>query len=200
MSKTPETLTEIEENCLLAEISHRRYVKRAALKAFRNKLITLLMLDAGLRVGEVVQLKISDLWIMGFPAQSVTITCQMSKTNSERNVPLSPRIQLAIVDMQQQWWKVGEMGREGYAFFTKNPNKPLTVRQIERFIGFCGYKAAHRTITPHTLRHTFATKLMRKVPTRVVQELLGHKRLTSTQIYTHPNQTDKENAIRSLQQ
>jgi len=198
MSKAPETLSLVEESCLLAEISHRRYKGCAIFKATRNKLIALLMLDAGLRVGEVVQLQTCDLWIMDNPAQSVTITIEMSKTNTARNVPLSPRIQLAIVDMQDGWWSNGPDAINYFAFYVKHPLTAITVRQIERLIIAAGYKATGRRITPHMLRHTFATKLMRKVPTRVVQELLGHKNLSSTQIYQHPNQADKESAIQSL--
>ncbi|GAH96402.1 unnamed protein product, partial [marine sediment metagenome] len=55
-----------------------------------------------------------------------------------------------------------------------------------------------REIHPHILRHTFATRLMSKTSMRVVQELLGHKNLSSTQIYTHPNNADLQEAIDSL--
>jgi len=198
MSKAPETLSLVEESALLAELTHRRYRGRAGLKATRNKLIALLMLDAGLRVGEVVQLRARDLWLLGHPAQSVTVTVNMSKTKTARNVPLSPRIQLAIVEMQETWWNLPCFEPDGYAFYTRSPKTNITKRQVERFILHAGHKATHRHITPHMLRHTFATKLMRKVPTRVVQELLGHKNLSSTQIYQHPNQADKEAAISSL--
>ncbi|GAH69734.1 unnamed protein product, partial [marine sediment metagenome] len=51
---------------------------------------------------------------------------------------------------------------------------------------------------PHMLRHTFASKLMRVTSMRTVQELLGHSSITSTQIYTHPNEDDKKKAIKGL--
>jgi len=198
MSRTPETLSLVEESALLAELTHRRYRGKRALKATRNKLIALLMLDAGLRVGEVVQLRVRDLWILGHPAQSVTVTVGMSKTNTARNIPLSPRIQLSIVEMREIFWTHTPPYRDSFAFCVKCPESAMTIRQVERLILAAGHKATHRHITPHMLRHTFATKLMRKVPTRVVQELLGHKNLSSTQIYQHPNQADKEAAISSL--
>ncbi|GAH73030.1 unnamed protein product [marine sediment metagenome] len=57
-----------------------------------------------------------------------------------------------------------------------------------------------RPVHPHILRHTFASRLMRTTNARIVQELLGHQHLSTTQIYTHPNQDDLKKAIEQLGQ
>jgi len=160
--------------------------------------MALLMLDAGLRVGELVNLRQSNLSFASLPAESVVITAEIAKNNTERTVPLSHRCIVAIQVMIEYWWSIAERSYEVYAFYRTDPFQPMTTRQVERIINNAAMKAFNRPVHPHVLRHTFATRLMKRTNARIVQQLLGHKRLTSTQVYTHPDQEDLKKAIDSI--
>ncbi len=161
----------------------------------RNKLIFLLMLDAGLRVGEVCHLRKENLILKETFCQAVTVPMDITKTHQRRIVPTTERLRIAIMSMQENWWIPLGVYPEAYAFFVTDPMKPITVRQIQRMINYVTTQAIRRPCHPHVLRHTFGTRLMRQAPISVVQELLGHKRLSSTQVYMHPNTLDLKTAI-----
>ena len=167
-------------------------------KSIRNYTAALLMLDAGLRVGEVSKLNIDDLWFANTPRQAVTIRKEISKTRRERTVPLSARLRAAIAVMGRLWWSEYLIEGAGPAIQQSKSGNRLTVRQIQRIIGKASELAFGRRIRPHSLRHTFATRLMRTTNIRIVQELLGHASITSTQIYTHPATNDLKNAIDNI--
>jgi len=167
-------------------------------KAARNRLIGLLLLDAGLRVGELTLLKISDLTYAGQPVTSLILRATITKRQKERTVPLTERIQKAIVAAQENYWPKFNNMPPNFAFYGKQPGKPITTRQIERIIKEASVKVIGTPTNPHKLRHTFASRLMRIANIRVVQELLGHKSLQTTQIYTHPNSDDLATAIEGL--
>lgn len=164
----------------------------------RNYTMALLMLDAGLRVGELVKLTMFDLWHISEPVKSLEIRAEIAKTKRPRSIPMSMRLRVAIATMKGDIWKGWYGTPEYFAFYAGRPEKGLSIRQAQRIIYSAGLKALHLTVCPHMLRHTFATRIMKKCSIRVVQELLGHSSLTSTQIYTHPNNLDCEKAIASL--
>jgi integrase/recombinase XerC len=161
--------------------------------------MALLMLEAGLRVGEVVQLHPENLWYYSNPIQTIRISTIISKNRMERYIPASARLQKSFQEMDRAFWQFLSNHAITYAFYQKNANKPLTTRQVERIIRAASMRALGRPIHPHALRHTFASRLMRKVNIRIVQELLGHKSITSTQVYTHPNGDDLKKAIDSVE-
>jgi len=193
-----KNLSDSECQLLLNEIESAGGQMRNITKCHRNYLMTLLMLDAGLRVGEVAKLPISSLHFAGHVVMSVTIPARIAKNKTERSVPLTERLACAIPTMKQLWWKDNTNRPGHYAFFNTDPLKHLSVRCIEQIISRASFIALQRIVTPHQLRHTFATRLMRKTSIRTVQTLLGHSSLSSTQIYTHPNETDKQDAINKL--
>ena len=167
-------------------------------KQARNRLMMLLMLDAGLRVGEVSLLTRGCLLFADHFCEAITVTAHAAKNNRQRQIPTSQRLMETIKDMSDLVWKRDECPSDGFAFYYADWTKHISVRQIQRVIEGLSQFAIGREINPHLLRHTFATRLMRTVNIRVVQELLGHKSITSTQIYTHPNGDDLKNAIDSL--
>ncbi len=187
MSKSPETLT--AEEC-------EKFVNH--FNKSRNKLMVLLMLDAGLRVGELVQLEKTDLFRGNLPVAAIRVRAEIAKNHRERIVPCGGRIIESIVKVMQVHWQLPHYEDTGFAFYTKNSDVHITARQVQRIVKQAAEKSIGRAIHPHVLRHTFASRLMRCTNARVVQELLGHKNLATTQIYMHPNHEDLTKAINSM--
>ena len=198
MSNTIETLTNEESVKLLEQLLSEDGTFRQRLRGHRNHCMALLMLEAGLRVGEVVALNRDDLILNGVPSHSLVVRREIAKGGHERIVPLRKTItdDIRLMDLNI-WYEVNFLS-EMPAFTTLKNRKRLTVRQVQRIIESAAMSALGRKIHPHILRHTFATNLMRKTSIRVVQELLGHKRIATTQVYTHPNSVDLREAVESL--
>jgi len=194
----PKTLTDSEVIDLLRVIARTKADTPTKPKRLRNLTMALLMLDAGLRVGEVCQLRPENVFFDGKVNFAVQIPASITKTKTERAVPLSTRLKFYLATYIDVFPLVLQWQPESFLFYSKRPSLPLTVRTVERFIQDDGYNALNRRITPHMLRHTFATRMMRMVDSRIVQQLLGHSSLSSTQIYTHPNYQDLTNAINKL--
>lgn len=182
-----KSLTDVEVGLLLESVV-----------GYRDRCMVLMMLDAGLRVGELVKLRQSDLYYHGCVVSQLVIRAEISKTKTERTIPLSMRLTAEIQVLKTQVWLRDGAILDHYAFYTHDYVGHITSRQVERIVLHAGNVILHRRVTPHMLRHTFATRVLRKSNIRVTQELLGHKRITSTQIYTHPNDQDKKEAIDGL--
>lgn len=198
MSSAPKTLNVTEQQQLLDALLNKNSPHKSFRKGIRNYLIGCLMLEAGLRVGEVVALQMSHLYFNRIPVQNLVLTSDITKNHVERSVPVSTRLQKALQEyLDNHWWLVDEPSNQK-VFTGFMSQKGITTRQVERIINTAGYKAFGRPVNPHMLRHTFATKLMRVTGMRTVQELLGHSDINSTQIYTHPNEDDKKKAIELL--
>jgi len=198
MTKTIQTLTPTECQKLLAYICPVNYPGLMFPRTCRNLTMILLMLDAGLRVGELVQLRVSDLYLQGSPVTTLCVRAEISKTKVERNIPISYRLMNSIVVCEENCWRLPQHCGNGFAFKLCHKRNPITIRQVQRILARASLSAIGRKIHPHILRHTFATRLMAKTNIRVVQQLLGHKSITSTQIYTHPNSTDLREAINAI--
>lgn len=198
MQRQIKTINADECYKLIEYFDRITYTYNDGLRKPRNLLICLLLLDAGLRVAELVQLQIGDLWGNGLPLTSLVVRPEISKSKRERVIPLSERICKAIEEMMLNVWHFSGLLPTIPAFFSGNDCRQLTTRQIQRIIGRACIAAFGRHIHPHALRHTFATRLMKNSNIRVVQLLLGHRRLTSTQIYTHPDAEDLKTAIESI--
>ncbi|MBA7605984.1 Tyrosine recombinase XerC [subsurface metagenome] len=198
MSAAPKTLTVTECQQLLAALCTRDGTPKQKRRGIRNNAIALCMLDAGLRVGEVVRLLVSDLWFKEAPVVSILIGPNVAEKSCERQVPVTNRLSEAIEQAAKSYWHTTQPNTDGSPGRPCGPAFRLSTRQIERIISSAAMKSLGRPIHPHVLRHTFATRLMRKTNARIVQELLGHKRLSSTQIYTHPNAEDRRKAIDKL--
>ena len=130
---------------------------------------------AGLRVSEVVALKISDI-----DSKRMIIRVEQGKGRKDRYVMLSPH----LLELLRAWYKAARP--QGWLFPGMNPVNPMTTRQLRRAC----HAAAHmaeigKPVSPHTLRHSFATHLLEQnIDIRVIQVLLGHARLDTTALYT----------------
>ncbi len=198
MSAQPKTLSVTECHLILTALLIHGSAPGQKKRSYRNHCMAVLMLDAGLRVGELVRLRQRDLAFADSISTSVLIVAEISKSRFERVVPLTLNARAAIQNMINFWWDTDNPSPDLYAFYQKDPLKPLTTRQVERIIRSAALLSLNRPVHPHVLRHTFATRLMRTTNTRIVQKLLGHRRLSSTQVYTHPTQDDLQRAIKGL--
>jgi integrase/recombinase XerD len=135
---------------------------------------------AGLRVSEVVALKVGDI-----DSTRMLIRVEQGKGRKDRNAMLSPQL-LALL---RQWWREGKrrgvMLPEGWLFPGRNCLEPLSTRQLNRAVHEAAETAGiKKRVSPHTLRHSFATHLLEQdVDIRVIQVLLGHSKLDTTALY-----------------
>lgn len=135
---------------------------------------------AGLRASEVVALKVSDI-----DSQRMTLRIEQGKGRKDRYAMLSP----VLLERLRLWWRVaraqGSMLDGGWLFPGMDPVDPLSTRQLNRAVHAAAEAAQiDRRVTPHTLRHSFATHLLeQKVDIRVIQVLLGHKQIETTALY-----------------
>jgi site-specific recombinase XerD len=196
--KPPQTLTIEECDKLLAYFPTYPPEYNGKLRAIRDSCMALVMLDAGLRVGEVIGIQRGDLCWIDQVVSSIRVQAHVAKRRSERLVPVTTRLTHALELMQLNFWIPDQRPQDETAFYHLRTKKPLVKQSVGGIIREAGRVSLHRDIHPHMLRHTFATNLMQTTNARVVQQLLGHKNLSSTQIYMHPNQQDLKKAIDSL--
>lgn len=195
MKPTLKTLNTQEYNNLTSELAKMFWKQPRSLKVLRNIAMIDMFLDTGLRLAELQQLSISDLWFRGEPVTILVVKAGIAKNHKERIIPLTATIKVDIKHLHKEIWQRYGVDESRHAFMNLPKYNRLSTRQIQRIVQKITYQFAGRAVTPHTLRHTFATRLMRKTSSRVVQELLGHSNLSSTQIYTHPNGEDLKKAI-----
>ncbi len=130
---------------------------------------------AGLRASEVISLKIADI-----DSARMVIRVEQGKGRKDRYVMLSEH----LLELLRAWWKAGRP--QGWLFPGQNPVNPLTPRQLNRACHAAAQMAEiDKPVSLHTLRHSFATHLLeQKTDIRVIQVLLGHKKLDTTALYT----------------
>ena len=147
----------------------------------RNRAIIEVFFSCGLRVSELTNLKLSDLFLtQGFIRVN-------GKGGKQRLVPISERaiheLELWFDDRRQMKIKPGE---EDYVFLNRRGHhltRTMILIMVKRQAEAAGIR---KTISPHTLRHSFATALLKGgADLRIIQELLGHADLGTTEIYTH---------------
>lgn len=155
-------------------------------QGLRDRAILETLYSAGLRVSELVSLNIDDI---DFISSTVKV---MGKGKKERMLPIGDRAISAINKYLSQRNNQKKAKKETKILFLNKNNKRISDRGIRKIIDKHISTASLKSgISPHTLRHSFATHLLdRGADLRSVQELLGHANLSTTQIYTHLT-TDK---------
>jgi site-specific recombinase XerD len=135
---------------------------------------------AGLRASEVTHLKVSDI-----DGQQMQIHVEQGKGSKDRNAKLSP----TLLRLLRQWWRVAQAERKmlkgGWLFPGLNPVNPMSTRQLNRvFHAAATVAGIDKPVNLHSLRHSFATHLLEQgVDIRVIQVLLGHKKIETTALY-----------------
>jgi integrase/recombinase XerD len=130
---------------------------------------------AGLRVSEVAALKVSDI-----DSKRMMLRIEQGKGRKDRYAMLSP----TLLELLRDWYRVARP--QGWLFPGQNPVNPMTTRQLTRACHAAAQMAElTKRVTPHTLRHSFATHLLEQnIDIRVIQVLLGHAKLETTALYT----------------
>ena len=167
----------------LPVVLSRDEVKRLIAACDNLKHLTALSVayGAGLRASEVAALKVTDV-----DSQRMVLRIQQGKGGKDRYAMLSP----VMLERLRSWWRVaraqGKMPDGGWLFPGLNPINPLTPRQLNRAVHAAARAAGlDKRVSMHSLRHAFATHLLeQKEDIRVIQVLLGHKKLETTALYT----------------
>jgi site-specific recombinase XerD len=130
---------------------------------------------AGLRVSEVVALKVSDI-----DSERLLLRIEQGKGRKDRFAMLSPQ----LLELLRDWYRIARPAV--WLFPGRDPMLPLTTRQLARTVHAAASMAEiKKRVTPHTLRHSFATHLLeQKTDVRLIQVLLGHAKLETTVLYT----------------
>lgn len=171
----PEVLSTAEVDLLEQAIDLSKW------EGHRNRAIIEVLFSCGLRVSELTNLKLSNLYI---EEQYIRV---MGKGSKERLVPISPR----ALDELNYWFADRNVmkikpGEEDYVFLNRRGQhltRTMILIMIKRYALEAGIK---KTISPHTLRHSFATSLLEGgADLRAIQAMLGHESIGTTEIYTH---------------
>jgi integrase/recombinase XerD len=188
MRQLPDVLSFDEVETIIAQID------LSTPEGGRNKAILETLYSCGLRVSEVVNLKLSQLYL------DVGFIRVVGKGNKERLVPIgSSAIKYIVLYKEQIRVHIPPQKGEEDILFLNRRGKRLTRVMIFLIIKDLVKKAGiTKTISPHTFRHSFATHLVEGgADLRAVQEMLGHESITTTEIYTH---LDREYLRKTLQQ
>jgi len=189
--RLPRSLSSSDVKRLLDQIDHNTPT------GLRNRTSIELMLRCGLRVGEVSSLRRQDVeWDAGQRGEG-QIRVRSGKGDKDRVVPADPGT--------MTWLRRWDKERNGHAttFFhtiKQGTTRAFSVRSIQaavkKYVRRASLDAAPEDVTPHTLRHTYATQLLDEgFSIREVQELLGHERIETTEIYTHVSNGDLRKKI-----
>ena len=160
----------------------------------RNRAMLEVLYSCGLRVSELVNLKVTDLF---YDEGFVRV---IGKGNKERLVPLSKSVELEISTYQEKMRSKLDIkdGHENFIFLNRR-GKQLTRVMVFIIIKDLAVKInLSKSISPHTFRHSFATHLIEGgANLRAIQEMLGHESIITTEIYTHLDQSFLKEAILS---
>ena len=143
--------------------------------SLKHKAALSIAYGCGLRVSEIVHLKVADI-----DSARMLVRVEQGKGRKDRYVMLSPE----LLELLRAWWRMARP--QGWLFPGRDPGQPITPRQLNRALKAAAASAGlDKPVSMHTLRHCFATHLLeRKTDVRVIQALLGHKKLDTTARYT----------------
>jgi integrase/recombinase XerD len=161
---------------VLAREQVTRLIEAAPGPGLKYKTALSIAYGAGLRGGEVVMLRVGDI-----DSKRMLIRVELGKGRKDRHAMLSPQ----LLSLLRAWWS--QCRSRGWLFPGQDSLRPMTVRQLHRGCHMAAEAAGLGSwVTPHTLRHSFATHLLESdIDVRVIQVLLGHAKLDTTARYAH---------------
>jgi integrase/recombinase XerC len=171
----PRALTRSEQNALLRAVMREGNL--------RNQAIIYVLLYCGLRVGEIVRLRVEDVELK----RQGKISVRNSKGNKTREVPAPAKARKKLQEY---------LGNRTNGRIFLGQRGPLSERGVQQILAKYAYKARIEGLTPHTLRHTFAKNLLDKgVDLPKIAALLGHENLNTTAVYTRPSFAELKKAV-----
>lgn len=185
-----EILTHTEGVYLLRELNS--YHPRVAAAAH-------LMLGLGLRIGEARLTCWGWFTNIEQPSATVTIPAEATKSKTARTLPVPTQLRLYLLALREKQKHTAAINWPGTWPLVLNrwgaaPSKTYCSRVLRQ----TSAKVLHRNVRSHLLRKTFATRLLKHTNLRVVQLALGHRSITSTELYTHPALEDIRTALEKL--
>lgn len=164
----------------------------------RDHAVIRLFAQTGLRVGEMVGLNVGHVHHQT-PFDQVDLPAVICKGHRSRVVPLNPSARQAVQDLVDFLKMRGFQANPDSPLLQDRRHRRLPVREVQRLV------QVHRQTaglvvraTPHTFRHSFASQLANRVSLRVVQQLLGHRFLASTEVYLHTQPAQLAQAVATL--
>lgn len=183
--KIPEILT-LQEQEQFINIFNTRYFN-----SVRNRVMVKLFLNSGLRLSEMTSLKWTRINLMTGQLKVV-----VGKGGNDRILWINEDMLEELRSWREQ--QTEKLGASEYVFSTRDLNK-IKDTDVRSMVYKYSEKALGKRISPHTLRHTYATDLLRATRNiRLVQKALGHSDISTTMIYTHIVDHEMEDALKSF--
>ena len=181
--KLPQALSPSQEERLLVFLKGQN---------FRDYVLVKMCLSTGLRTSEVLGLNVGDVYAFGSAHTMLEVRSAIAHQGSVRTLPLIEEVQSILRDFIA-WKEAQGEPLDFYSplFLTKRDHKRLAPRDFQRLMKSITKQVLSEPFSPHSLRHTFAMKLSKKVNLEVVQQVLGHGHLRSTRIYEKIDHDDK---------
>ena len=160
-----------------------------AASSLKHRALMMVLYGAGLRVSEACSLQVADI-----DSQRMLIHIRQGKGRKDRQVMLSS----VLLETLRQYWRAARPNT--WLFPGKSPDRPMTTKAVFLIVQKAGVRAKlTKAISPHTLRHTFATHLLEAgTDLRTIQLLMGHADLSTTVIYLHVSQRHIQNTASPL--
>jgi len=166
----------------------------------RNQALLRLGLATMLRSCELCGLNVEDVWCQGRPRSWLLVRSETAKGGRSPSIPLNARAQMAVADILKFNRCHGFSVEPGAPLLVTRCHKRLPPRDLRALMQKYRERVGlDKAITPHTLRHTGASRLANsQANIRVVQQVLGHKRLSTTEVYLHTTPEEMELAMELL--
>jgi len=166
---------------------------------FRDYTLILFALSTGLRNSEIIGLNAENVYPFGSVVSILELPAEIAKGKKSRSIPFNDKIK-SVLDfyIRAEYNFKNITNGKSPLFRSAYTKKRIGSRDFQQILKKHANNSIKRHCNPHMLRHTFATKLIRQANIKIVQEILGHKCLQSTQIYLHPSATEKIEAVNKL--
>ncbi len=191
--KKEQTLPRFLDEEDIKKILNYLYINKDSFKNFQTLLLTELLYATGLRVSELVSMKLSNL------NENLKSICILGKGNKERVIPLAKVTKKILSEYlrSSQYLKSKTKSKNSWLFPSKSSH--ITRQSYYYKLKLIAIKSGLNSnkISPHMLRHAFASHMLKNgADLKVIQYLLGHEDISTVQIYTHVNLKDSLNAIK----